>query len=237
MALPDFIVGCPVIAPREATAAARRQWNLDSVDIAVVDNSPTGEYSEGAWLYHRDPDGRNLGVAESWNAVLALGADLTIIVSSYLELDDGLATTVERIREAANEFGCVTWAAMHCFAVTRKTVESSGVLDPYYRVGYSEDCDWIYRWELTDCHSPSNPMPKIAVPSTCPQAKTLALGLAKPNVAENRARYIAKWGGDFTKETFTTPFNNPEWGVKDWGYADPPGGGTWQAYIVKEGLE
>lgn len=79
-------------------------------------------------------------------------------------------------------------------------------------------------------------MPKIAIPSTCPQAKTISLGLASPPMAENRARFLAKWNGEFNHETYTTPFGDPNLTIKDWGPADPPGGGTWQKYVAKNGL-
>lgn len=134
MAYPEFIVCVPVIAPREVTAAARRHYNMDSGDLFIVDNTSTGEYAEGAWRYHHE--GKNLGVAASWNKGLDLGCDLTIFLSSYLELDDGLAVTVARMREAANEYGVVTWAAMHAFAMTSKTVEVVGRFDEFFRMAY-----------------------------------------------------------------------------------------------------
>jgi hypothetical protein len=130
-----YLVCVPTIAPREVTAAARRHYNIDSPRLLIVDNSPTGEYAEGPWLYHHE-NGRNLGVAASWNVGLDYDADITIFLSSYLELDDGLALTCERIVEAANEYGCVTWMAMHAFAVTRKTVEVVGRFDEFFRMAY-----------------------------------------------------------------------------------------------------
>lgn len=213
-----YLVVVPVIAPREATAAARRTWDIDSPRLLVVDNTPDGAYAEGPWLYHH-ANGENLGVAASWNVGLDYDADLTIIMSSYLELDDGLAKTCDRIVSVANEFGCVTWCAMHLFAMSRKTVDICGRFDENFRVAYSEDCDMIRRWELGGCHTADAPMPKIAVPSVCPQARSITLGLASPPIAENRERYIRKWGGDFTQETFVTPFDDPSLTIKDWGPA------------------
>jgi hypothetical protein len=60
-------------------------------------------------------------------------------------------------------------------------------------------------------------MPKIAIPGTCPQAKTMTLGLATPPMDANRARYLRKWGGEFNHETFETPFNDPALTIRDWG--------------------
>lgn len=170
----SWVVCVPIIAPRDVTAAARRGWDVDSPNLLVVDNTRTGDYREGAWQYVFE--GRNLGVAASWNKGLDLDCDVTIFMSSYLELDDGLSTTVERLLDAANDYGCVTWAAMHLFAMTRKTVEVCGRFDERFEVAYFEDTDMIRRWELGGCHTGANPMPKIAVPSTCPQAKSIELG-------------------------------------------------------------
>lgn len=211
-----YLVCVPTIAPREMTAAARRHYDIDSPRLLCVDNSPTGEYAEGPWLYHHE-NGRNLGVAASWNVGLSYDADITIFLSSYLELDDGLAKTADRLCEAANEYGCVTWAAMHCFAMTRKTVEICGLFDENFKVAYFEDTDMIRRWDLGGCHNGENPMPKIAIPGSCPQAKTMTSGLVTPPMDKNRSRFLAKWGGEFNHEVFETPFNDLSLTIKDWG--------------------
>lgn len=226
MDVADWIVVVPVIAPRAETAAARATWDVDAPNLLVVDNTPSGEYAGGPWEYYAE-SGRNLGVAASWNRGLALGREFTVFLSSYLVLDEGLARTVERMIAAANDYGCVTWQAMHLFGITRLTVNTCGVFDEHYKVAYYEDCDAIVRWELGGCHSPENPMPKIAVPGICPQARTLELGLASPPMDANRARYLAKWGGPFTKEVYKTPFNDPNLTIKDWGPAEPPNGVKW----------
>lgn len=214
MDVADWIVVVPVIAPRAETAAARATWDVDAPNLLVVDNTPDGAYAGGPWEYVNE--GRNLGVAASWNRGLDRGKELTIFLSSYLVLDEGLARAVERLIEAANDYGCLTWQACHLWALTRKTVDLTGTFDERFKVAYYEDTDYVARLELSDCHSAANPMPKIAVPGICPQARTLELGLAAPPMEENRARMVAKWGGVYPDFKFKHPWDNPNIDVRDW---------------------
>lgn len=215
----DWIVVVPVIAPRSETAAARATWDVDAPNLLVVDNTPDGAYVGGPWEYHRDPDGRNLGVAASWNVGLALGREFTVFLSSYLVLDEGLARTVERMIDAANDYGCLTWQACHLWALTAKTFEVCGRFDEHFHPAYFEDTDMLTRMELAGVHCGANPIPKIAVPGICPQARSLALGLARPDMDALRARFRAKWGGDPFQTTHRTPFNDPSLTIQDWGPA------------------
>lgn len=203
----DWIVVVPVIAPRAETAAARATWDINAPNICLIDNTPTGEYVGGPWEYEGG-DGQNLGVAASWNRGVNRGKEFTVIISSYMEFDEGLAKTVERLIEASNEYGCLSWQACHVWAFTRKTFDLCGSFDPNYYPAYFEDVAMLRVMELAGCHNAANPMPKIAVSGICPQAKSLELGLAKPNMDRLRAYYHACWGGDPFKETFTHPFND-----------------------------
>jgi len=214
MDVADWVVCVPVIAPRSETAAARATWDVDAPNLLVVDNTPGGDYADGPWRYHHE--GRNLGVAASWNKGIALGKEFTVFMSSYLVLDEGLARTVERMIEAANDYGCLTWQACHAWGFTRKTFEVAGTFDERFRVAYHEDAEFIRRLEVTGCHSAANPMPKIAVPGSCPQARSIHLGLAAPPMQANHDRLVAKWGGVYPDFTFEHPWNDPSIDIRDW---------------------
>lgn len=215
MNVADFVVCVPVIAPRAETAAARAMWDVDAPNLLVVDNTPDGAYAEGPWQYVAAP--HNLGVAGSWNRGVDLGKPFTVLMSSYLVLDEGLARTVERMMAAANEYGCLTWQACHLWGLTAKTFEVCGRFDERFWPAYFEDTDMLTRMEIAGVHCGANPIPKIAVPGVCPQARSLALGLASPDMDALRARFRAKWGGDPFQTTYTSPFNDPGLTLHDWG--------------------
>ncbi len=214
MNVADWIVCVPVIAPRSETAAARATWDVDAPNLLVVDNTPDQAYAGGPWGHVGD--GTNRGVAPSWNEGLKLGREFTILMSSYLVLDEGLARTVERMIEARNDFGCLTWQACHLWALTRRTVDEVGLFDEGYKIAYYEDTDYLVRCEIAGVHSPANPMPKIAVPGICPQAKSMTLGLADPPMDANRQRFLDKWGAVYPDYAYKHPWNNPDLTVKDW---------------------
>lgn len=216
MNVADWIVCVPVIAPRAETAAARATWDVDAPNLLVVDNTPDGAYVGGPWEY-AGGDGQNLGVAGSWNKGIDAGKRFVIFMSSYLVLDEGLARTVERMIEAANEYGCLTWQACHLWGLTAKTFEVCGRFDEQFHPAYFEDTDYLTRMEIAGVHCGSNPIPKIAVPGICPQARSLQLDLARPDMDALRARFRAKWGGDPFQTTFQTPFNDPALTIQDWG--------------------
>ncbi len=207
MNVSDWIVVVPIIAPRSETAAARATWDVDAPNLLIVDNTPTGEYAGGPWEYYAD-NGRNLGVAASWNKGIDADKAFTVFVSSYLVFDEGLARTIERMIEASNEFGCLTWQACHAWGMTRRTFELCGRFDTNFWPAYFEDVSYLRVMELAGVHNAANPMPKIAVPGICPQARSLALGLAHPDMDKLRAYYHACWGGEPFQETFKHPFND-----------------------------
>lgn len=211
----DWIVVVPVIAPRSETAAARATWDVNAPNICLIDNTPDGAYVGGPWEYEHD-NGRNLGVAASWNRGVNRGKEFTIIISSYMEFDEGLARTVERLIEASNDYGCLTWQVAHVWAFTRKTFDIVGTFDERFRIAYQEDLDFVARMDVTGCHSAANPMPKIAVPGICPQGRSLQLGLAAPPMEANTARIIAKWGGTYPDFKYEHPWNDPSIDVRDW---------------------
>lgn len=214
MDVADWIVVVPVIAPRSETAAARAMWDVDAPNLLVVDNTPDGCYAGGPWEY--EGDGTNLGVAASWNRGIARGKQFTIFMSSYLELDQGLAKTVARMIDAANDYGCLTWQGCHLWGFHRKTFDVCGTFDERFRIAYHEDAEFIWRMDVTGCHNAANPMPKIAVPGMCPQARSISLGLAVPPMDANRDRIIAKTGGIYPEFTYKHPWNNPAIDIRDW---------------------
>lgn len=219
MSVDDWLVCVPVIAPRAETAAARAMWDVDAPNLLVVDNTPDGVYEGGPWEYHRDVSGKNLGVAGSWNQGIDRGKPFTVFMSSYLVLDEGLARTVERMLAAANEYGCLTWQACHLWGLTAKTFEVCGRFDTGFHPAYYEDTDMLTRMELAGVHCGANPIPKIAIPGICPQARSLALGLARPDMDALRDRFRRKWGGDPFQTIYQTPFNDPALTLQDWGPA------------------
>jgi hypothetical protein len=100
--------------------------------------------------------------------------------------------------------------------LTAKTVEACGLFDERFWPAYYEDTDYVRRLELTGCHSAANPMPKIAVPGVCPQARSLQLGLAQPDMDKLRDRHVRKWGGVYPDYVFEYPWNDPSIDVRDW---------------------
>ncbi len=207
MNVSDWVVCVPVIAPRSETAAARATWDVDAPSLVLVDNTPDGAYAGGPWEYEGGT-GVNLGVAASWNRGIARDKQFTVFISSYMEFDEGLARTVDRMIEASNEWGCLSWQACHVWGFQKETFAVAGLFDTNYWPAYFEDVAYLRVLELAGIHNAANPLPKIAVSGICPQAQSLHLGLAHPDMDKLRAYYHACWGGEPFQETFKHPFND-----------------------------
>jgi len=106
-----------------------------------------------------------------------------------------------------------------CFLLTQETYRHIGAFDENFYPAYFEDCDYSYRTILSGLrvyglqsagfyhfHGQTN---KSAYnnDSVIVDMKTME---------KNKNYYISKWGGNYGKELFKTPFNDPGKRWDDW---------------------
>lgn len=233
----------PVANNPELVQAKIRELDLEK--LILVNNFDNSEVESLCCLaedkgaeVHRYP--RNLGVGASWNIglrkVVEEDLEFIIILSVSARFEKPIEYFVEAIRkaEAARPIGtryvASSAAKLHCFAHTKRGVESGGYLDENLWPAYVEDQDFSRRSELNEVmRAGGRSLNLQGVVSS--HGKSIALRdrrlfkLFQSNNPRQRAYYKRKWGGEWRQEKFLTPFNNPARGLNDWTLE--PGVGVW----------
>lgn len=169
------------------------------------------------------PD-RNVGCAGAWNTVLRLGfgalaADSVILVNGDCAVARG---TFGRMLASPARVVCAH--GFSCFRLDPLVWRTVGEFDEAFWPVYWEDTDYRRRLSLAGVAVDEWPIEEVARPSH--GRATYASGITHgksdrggyqgwagdklarfhERLAQNRARYLAKWGGPPGAETFSTPF-------------------------------
>ena len=158
----------------------------------------------------------NIGVASSWNVFLScmFPDDVCLIVNDDVAFhEDTIKKLYNAYLDNPNELIYVTensgLNAFSCFLITPKAVNIVGYFDEQFFPAYFEDGDYAYRLRLTG-HD------LIRVPCTIREHTGSATIKAYSSqemqkhheqFRANEVRYIRKWGGLPSSETFKTAFN------------------------------
>jgi GT2 family glycosyltransferase len=201
---------------------------LKSIDhpigtLAIIDNSNSlrdfnhlfPEHSQKR-IVIRHP---NAGVAQSWNEAIKLfPAEYWVLCNDDIEFPPGQLALFDEVatREQESCAAVVANVAASMWAVTQIGLLSVGTFDENFYPAYYEDFDWFHRCEVLGIGIKQamtvNVNHGIAGTSGLTAKKTKATKAANDQTyANNVSYYKKKWGGDWTKETFKTPFNDPNW--------------------------
>jgi len=168
---------------------------------------------------------RPLGVAESWNLIMTAnpkaeywefsGSDIRFSIGDLAKIDQYVRDHLHYVTMPAN------WGHS-LFAVTAEGRDRIGEFDENFVPAYSEDQDHMYRVKLAGAEWADVPgiraihgEPPLWGSSTVWSDPVLLeqCKVAQPN---NLEYYARKWGGRPGKETYVTPYNNPNLTLKDW---------------------
>jgi GT2 family glycosyltransferase len=204
------ILGIPILNRPDLFAAC-----IDSIDIpvqlVVIDNSPEGfapEYvPESAWVV-QPPS--NLGVAASWNLVIATAPKDPYWLIANADTRFGPGDLARLCAEM--EQGGPRWVGMNgdwrVFGITAECVERVGWFDPNFAPIYCEDADYEYRCSLAGVpwyflNGGAEHVGSVSYRSDERNARHNAR-----TYPENLRYYQEKWGGSPRGgEAFTSPWN------------------------------
>lgn len=154
--------------------------------------------------------GHNAGVAWAWNAVMALasaGTDVCLANDDLTLTPEGLATMQAKLA-SLDAPALVLGEGFSLFMLRRELFERVGPFDADFWPAYFEDSDYERRMDLLGLKRHDVPAAAshqksatVKAYSTEEHAEFAAL------YSSNQGRYIAKWGGNPTFETYTVPFN------------------------------
>lgn len=173
----------------------------------------------------------NPGVAPSFNFAMkkldrhSLDLDIVVLLSPSCLFNRSVDDFIERLdQEEAKEKRYYYNAQanllsdMHCIAFTKRMYEEFGLWDENLQPYGYDDQDTQYRFKLMGVMTTM----LYGIPRT---SQNLGAGIGSDprltlhfqmSAGFQQEYFIRKWGGVFTQETFTKPFNNPFLTHRDW---------------------
>jgi hypothetical protein len=222
----SFTIGIPRRVPTGAildeTFAAIAASSILPARVIVVDNgeiplSPVSRdvrvLSDRVALHVVRPQ-QNLGCASSWNLLRKLSAPQRLVL---LNDDCAIAPdTFEKMFDHAESIVCAY--GFSCVRIDPSAWEKIGDFDELFFPAYYEDTDYRRRAELVGvsiCEWNTYPREEIS-PGRERSVQGICHGKLEPLeyksswfkacVEANKARYVAKWGGEPGRETHRVPF-------------------------------
>jgi GT2 family glycosyltransferase len=148
----------------------------------------------------------NLGVAASWNFIMKTHPEASwwMISNHDVVFFPG---TLKRLADAMSDGGVAMLGGFAVFAISREVITKVGWFDENYAPAYYEDNDFDYRCRLAGVKIRSLPASLLHQTSSTLREDPEYKAQNGRTFAANKARYLAKWGGEPYREKFTTPFD------------------------------
>ena len=207
----DFLVGIPTINRADLLNEALEKYFIDFYknDIFIVDNGNQDIINREERFEIYKPN-KNLGVAKSWNIILdkavELGYPRVLILNDDVYLGKH-RKDVEQLIETYYHADLIHSTKNFCsFIMTTFAYKMYGGFDEDFFPAYFEDNDFKYRLKINGGYS-------TETEQLDPEVYRNSMSIKKDidlnnNFQKNEKRYIEKWGGLPSEETFKTPFNN-----------------------------
>jgi hypothetical protein len=172
--------------------------------------------------------GHNLGVAASWNTIIKTSplAPYWIIFNSDILLgSDDLLKIKDFVEPRLDTHALFFCYGMSAFVITPLALQTIGWFDENIHPAYLEDCDYHYRAKLAGLTMADIPnLEIIHGEKEWDGYKGSCVIRSDPQMLQENGRthqgnfeyYRQKWGGINGEETFTSPFDNPNYGLNYW---------------------
>ena len=203
---------------------------INSVDYDirpyVIDNYISNRGVSKSWnlgMVRAKKDGFNYAIISNDDVVFKPGTikklheeivkNEDVIIGADQHLDRKECGLIEEIRP--EDFFLSVFS---CYAVNiNKLIFKCGYFDENFTPAYFEDNDMRYRIKLAGLKIKIHTGAKIFHHNSATQnADPNNLVVPSARFQENEEYFIKKWGGKPQKETFTSPFGNPNLTIKDW---------------------
>lgn len=189
--------------------------------IIVIDNSPDSSGSNyllksGLLSKYNNIEivaqGKNLGVAKSWNIFMEYGAEYTIIANDDVKVQEH---TIQSLVDASAQYpdeiffsGNNNNNTFSFFMLTQKGYELVGKFDEMFWPAYFEDNDYGYRMKLLGY------VPFVVPGASYDHVGSSTIARYSPEeLSQHHKRFRSnedyfryKWGGTPTQEKYTEPF-------------------------------
>ena len=207
---PNFAIGIPTLNRADLLIPALLYYQNDfpNVDIYVIDNGNQEALNvlklKNVTIISQP---HNIGVASSWNILcnkIFKIKDFALILNDdiYLGKNEHEILLLIENMQVALYTSPVEWCT---FLLPKTTYTTSGEFDEGFFPAYFEDNDYEYRISINGLQMAKIP---FLMPSVFRRSQTIQLDpTIKEGFSKTRERYIAKWGGEPTFETYKKSFN------------------------------
>lgn len=211
----SFSILIPTINRKDLLMDALYYYNraYPSTDIVVLDNGNQDIKFESAFNIHiwTPPEGKNLGVAGSWNflinqAINYYNTDYFLVLNDDIILQKDESVINALIEKWGNNTFHIprpfyNWSA---FLFNKWIYERVGEFDENFKKCFFEDNDYHYRLKLAGVTIRYSDELNAEVYKN---SQTIEKDPLLGGYIENREYFISKWGGLPDNETYKTPFN------------------------------
>lgn len=189
---------------------------IDSIDVEVgklliIDNGGVVARSTMNEAEEVIVTGQNLGVAASWNRIMAetpdapwwaiVGFDVTFAPGDLDRLSKHMDNSI------GPEGMVATLGTFSAFGINQAAVTRAGTFDENFHPAYFEDNDYHYRCALTDVRTASLPTGLTHRISSTIASSNNYRDENYRTFGANSDYYRIKWGGSPLHEKYTTPFD------------------------------
>lgn len=192
---------------------------------------PSALPGNDTWL-HYFAYGENRGLAKSWNEGILKafgdGCETVIIANDDIEFMDGDLTALADCALNQSHHYIVTaqgWShaqqktvdmGYSCFAFNPCALDTLGMFDENIFPIYHEDCDYHHRAQVLGL------VRGYCAATNVGHGGSLSIKRDDPEYmaqhhltfTRNKEYFVRKWGGEFTKEVYSFPFNDASFGMR-----------------------
>ncbi len=211
-----FAIGIPTLNRADLLMPTLKKYAEDfpNTQIYVIDN---GEQDLKNWVIWKGfqnisvfEEETNIGVAASWNKLckhIFQEHEYALLLNDDIYLGYGEETVEMSIETNPKTLIQAQGVAWSIILINKELYEFVGDFDETFYPAYYEDSDYIYRMRLLGILwiVDSQLNPQVFLQS---QTYEKSPDFVNEAMAENRTRYIKKWGGMPLLETYNKPYND-----------------------------
>lgn len=206
------VIGVPILTGPALLEEMIATIDVEVGEILVIDNGNVVGDLAGATVLKPE---RNLGVAASWNHIMAIRPDApwwAMIGYDVLFAKGDLARLTEHMERVG---GVGLLAGFSAFGIDHTAIELAGTFDENFHPAYFEDNDYDRRCQLTGVPLHGLPAGLLHRVSSTINNNVVYRTENSRTFPYNAMYYRLKWGGTPRQEQYDTPFDEGG-SVKDW---------------------
>jgi len=206
------VIGVPILTGQSLLEEMLDTIDVEVGEIVVIDNGDIIKDLDGCTVIK---PGRNLGVAASWNHIMAIRPEAAwwAMIGYDVTFAHGDLTRLVVHMEQVGGLGLL--AGFSAFGIDHTALDLAGTFDENFHPAYFEDNDYDRRCQLAGVPLHGLPAGLLHRVSSTINNNVVYRTENSRTFPYNAAYYRQKWGGTPRQEQYDTPFDEGG-SVKEW---------------------